>query len=249
MKQKLGGTLIALIDKAKINERIDATEVRLISEDGEQLGIVSIEDAMKRADDVGLDLMEVSPNTDPPVCRIVNFGKLKYEKKKKIQTSRKKQHVIKVKEIRLRPKIGDHDFDTKVNNMGRKFLKEGFKLKVTIMFRGREISRLDLGEDLLNRVADALEDIAEPEGKTDLEGRRISVYFNAIQEKNLMPKMKTRRAAAKRFKVTGSGRIKRNKANHSHMLIRRSNSAKRKMRQPDLVDGSEEKRVRRMIAQ
>ncbi|MAS78683.1 MAG: translation initiation factor IF-3 [Candidatus Marinimicrobia bacterium] len=171
---------MALIDKAKINERIDATEVRLISEDGEQLGIVSIEDAMKRADDVGLDLMEVSPNTDPPVCRIVNFGKLKYEKKKKIQTSRKKQHVIKVKEIRLRPKIGDHDFDTKVNNMGRKFLKEGFKLKVTIMFRGREISRLDLGEDLLNRVADALEDIAEPEGKTDLEGRRISVYFNAI---------------------------------------------------------------------
>ncbi|MCS5651838.1 MAG: translation initiation factor IF-3 [Candidatus Marinimicrobia bacterium] len=171
---------MALIDKAKINERIDATEVRLISEDGEQLGIVSIEDAMNRADDVGLDLMEVSPNTDPPVCRIVNFGKLKYEKKKKIQISKKKQHVIKVKEIRLRPKIGDHDFDTKVNNMGRKFLKEGFKLKVTIMFRGREISRLDLGEDLLNRVADALEDIAEPEGKTDLEGRRISVYFNAL---------------------------------------------------------------------
>ena len=123
---------IALIDKAKVNERIVAEEVRLISEDGEQLGIVPLEDAMKRADDVGLDLMEVSPNTKPPVCRIVNFGKLKYEKKKKIQISKKKQHVVKVKEIRLRPKIGDHDFDTKVNNMGRKFLKEGFKLKVTI---------------------------------------------------------------------------------------------------------------------
>ena len=108
---------------------------------------MAIEDAMKRADDVGLDLMEVSPNSKPPVCRIVNFGKLKYEKKKKIQNSKKKQHVIKVKEIRLRPKIGDHDFDTKVNNMGRKFLKEGFKLKVTIMFRGREMSRIDLGED------------------------------------------------------------------------------------------------------
>jgi len=129
---------IALIDKAKVNERIVAEEVRLISEDGEQLGIVALEDALKRADDVGLDLMEVSPNTKPPVCRIVNFGKLKYEKKKKIQISKKKQHVIKVKEIRLRPKIGDHDFDTKVNNMGRKFLKEGFKLKVTIMFRGRK---------------------------------------------------------------------------------------------------------------
>ena len=159
---------IALIDKAKVNEKIDAEEVRLISEDGEQLGIVALEDALTRAEDVGLDLMEVSPNTKPPVCRIVNFGKLKYEKKKKIQISKKKQHVIKVKEIRLRPKIGDHDFDTKVNNMGRKFLKEGFKLKVTIMFRGREMSRIDLGEDLLNRVADALEDIAEPEGKTDL---------------------------------------------------------------------------------
>ena len=91
MKQKLGGTLIALIDKAKINERIDAAEVRLISEDGEQLGIVSIEAAMQRADDVGLDLMEVSPNTKPPVCRIVNYGKLKYEKKKKIQTIKTKQ--------------------------------------------------------------------------------------------------------------------------------------------------------------
>ena len=125
---------IALIDKAKVNERIDAEEVRLISEDGEQLGIVALEDALTRAEDVGLDLMEVSPNTKPPVCRIVNFGKLKYEKKKKIQISKKKQHVIKVKEIRLRPKIGDHDFDTKVNNMGRKFLKEGFKLKVTNMF-------------------------------------------------------------------------------------------------------------------
>ncbi len=142
------------------------------------MGIVSIDDAMERADDVGLDLMEVSPNTKPPVCRIVNFGKLKYEKKKKIQISKKKQHVVKVKEIRLRPKIGDHDFDNKVKNMGRKFLKEGFKLKVTIMFRGREISRLDLGEDLLNRVADALEDIAEPEGKTDL-GRKT--YFCIFQ--------------------------------------------------------------------
>ena len=153
---------IALIDRAKVNERIVAEEVRLISEDGEQLGIVALEDAMKRAEDVRLDLMEVSPNSKPPVCRIVNFGKLKYEKKKKIQNSKKKQHVIKVKEIRLRPKIGDHDFDTKVNNMGRKFIQDGFKLKVTIMFRGREMSRIDLGEDLLNRVADALEDIAVP---------------------------------------------------------------------------------------
>ena len=144
------------------------------------MGIVALEDAMKQAEDVGLDLMEVSPNSDPPVCRIVNFGKLKYEKKKKIQISKKKQHVIKVKEIRLRPKIGDHDFETKVNNMGRKFIQEGFKLKVTIMFRGREMSRIDLGEVLLNRVADALDDIAEPEGKTDLHVRRLSVYFTAL---------------------------------------------------------------------
>ena len=137
---------------------------------------MSIEDAMKRADDVGLDLMEVSPNSKPPVCRIVNFGKLKYEKKKKIQISKKKQHVVKIKEIRVRPRIDDHDLETKVNR-GRKFLSNGCKLKVTLMYRGRELSRTDLGLGVLNRVIDMLSDLAVVEKHGDLEGRRQTIVL------------------------------------------------------------------------
>ena len=145
--------------------------------DGEQLGVVLTSDALDRAEESGLDLMEVSPNSDPPVCKILNYGKLKYEEKKKLQNSKKKQHVIKVKEIRFRPRIGDHDLMTKVN-MGRKFLNEGFKLKITLMFRGRELSRVDLGTDVMNRVLEKLSDVAEIEKDNPLEGRRMSVILS-----------------------------------------------------------------------
>ena len=145
--------------------------------DGEQLGVVLTSDALDRAEEYGLDLMEVAPNSDPPVCKIVNYGKLKYEEKKKLQNSKKKQHVIKVKEIRFRPRIGDHDLMTKVN-MGRKFLDEGFKLKITLMFRGRELSRVDLGVDVMNRVLEKLSDVAEIEKDNPLEGRRMSVILS-----------------------------------------------------------------------
>ena len=145
--------------------------------DGEQLGVVLTSDALDRAEESGLDLMEVAPNSDPPVCKIVNYGKLKYEEKKKLQNSKKKQHVIKVKEIRFRPRIGDHDLMTKVN-MGRKFLNEGFKLKITLMFRGRELSRVDLGVDVMNRVLEKLSDVAEIEKDNPLEGRRMSVILS-----------------------------------------------------------------------
>jgi len=145
--------------------------------DGEQLGVVLTSDALDRAEESGLDLMEVSPNSDPPVCKILNYGKLKYEEKKKLQNSKKKQHVIKVKEIRFRPRIGDHDLMTKVN-MGRKFLNEGFKLKITLMFRGRELSRVDLGKDVMNRVLEKLSDVAEIEKDNPLEGRRMSVILS-----------------------------------------------------------------------
>ena len=145
--------------------------------DGEQLGVVLTSDALDRAEESGLDLMEVSPNSDPPVCKILNYGKLKYEEKKKLQNSKKKQHVIKVKEIRFRPRIGDHDLMTKVN-MGRKFLNEGFKLKITLMFRGRELSRVDLGVDVMNRVLEKLSDVAEIEKDNPLEGRRMSVILS-----------------------------------------------------------------------
>ncbi len=148
----------------------------MISETGEQLGIVPIEDAIVRAEDVNLDLVEVGGNSNPPVCKLLNFGKIKYEQKKKAHQSKKKQHIIKVKEIRVRPSIGEHDLMTKVNQ-GRKFLLEGNKLKVTIMFRGRELSRVDLGMDVLERIVEMLDDISEIEKQTDLEGRRMNVVL------------------------------------------------------------------------
>lgn len=149
----------------------------MISEDGEQLGVVSIEVALEKAREVGLDLIEVGPNTKPPVCKILDYGKLKYEEKKKQQLSKKKQHVIKVKEIRLRPRIDDHDLMTKLNH-GRKFLQDGSKLKVTLMFRGREMARVDLGKIVMEKVLEELSDVAEVEKDIPLEGRRMSMILN-----------------------------------------------------------------------
>ena len=150
----------------------------MISEDGEQLGVVAIDVALQKAEDAGLDLMEVAPDAKPPVCKIVDHGKLKYEEKKKQQQSKKKQHIVKVKEIRLRPRIEDHDLMTKLNH-GRKFLQDGAKLKVTLMFRGRELSRIDLGTKVMERVLEELADVAEVEKDIPLEGRRMSMILNA----------------------------------------------------------------------
>ncbi len=151
----------------------------LITEDGTKLGIVNIDEAITKAQESGLDLVEVAPNAKPPVCKILDFGKIKYEAKKKLQKGRKKQHVIKIKELRVRPGIGEHDLQTKMN-LGRKFLSDGCKLKITVMFRGRELSRVqDLGESILERVYALLGDIAEPEEQSELEGRRISLMYIA----------------------------------------------------------------------
>ena len=152
--------------------------MRLISDSGEQLGVVSIEVAIDKAKEVGLDLIEVAPNSKPPVCRILDYGKLRYEEKKRQQLSKKKQHIIKIKEIRLRPQIDDHDLLTKLNQ-GRKFLSDGAKLKVTLMFRGREMSRVDLGKIVMERVLEELSDVAEVEKDIPLEGRRMSMILNA----------------------------------------------------------------------
>ena len=159
-----------------MNEAIKADEVRLISENGEQLGVVKLADAIEQAKDIGLDLMEVASNVNPPVAKIINYGKLKYEEKKKAQASKKKQHVVKIKEMRVRPRIDDHDLETKVSR-GRKFIEDGCKLKVTLMFRGREMSRTDLGLDVLNRVIEMLSDIAEVEKHGELEGRRQTIVL------------------------------------------------------------------------
>ncbi len=140
------------------------------------MGIVSIDEAIIISENVGMDLVEVAPNSKPPVCRILDYGKMKYEAKKKEHQSKKKQHVVKIKEIRIRPRIDVHDLDNKLN-MGKIFLKEGFKLKVTMMFRGREMSRIDLGEDVLNKIVAFLNDFAVLEKQSPLEGRRIVMMF------------------------------------------------------------------------
>ncbi|PCJ50763.1 MAG: translation initiation factor IF-3 [Candidatus Neomarinimicrobiota bacterium] len=167
---------MAKVNKIRVNEKIRAEEVRLISETGEQLGVMKTEDAIARAMDVGQDLIEVAPKAKPPVAKILNYGKLKYEEKKKAQASKKKQHVVKIKELRVRPRIDDHDLLTKVNR-GRQFISDGCKLKITLMYRGREMSRLDLGLDVLDRIIDLFSDIAVVEKHGELEGRRQTIIL------------------------------------------------------------------------
>ncbi len=151
----------------------------LISATGEQLGIVSFDEALNKAQENGLDLVEVAPNATPPVCKILNYGKLKYEAKKKQQISKKKQHIIKIKEIRVRPAIGENDLETKMN-LGRKFLRDGCKLKVTIMLRGREMNRAhELSETTIIKISEKLADIAKPETQPELNGNRMSLVYAA----------------------------------------------------------------------
>lgn len=153
-----------------------------MSVDGEQLGIVSVKEAMRIAQESNLDLVEVAPNAKPPVCRVMDFGKHKYEQSKREKEARKKQRVISVKEVKLRPNIEEHDFQTKVKN-GRRFLEDGDKVKVTIMFRGRELSHAELGKKLCERVAIELKEISTVERHPKVEGRNMIMILaplNAI---------------------------------------------------------------------
>ncbi len=146
--------------------------MRLIAPDGEQLGIVGAKDALRKAEEFGLDLVEVAPAANPPVCRIMDFGKYKYEQSKRDKESKKKQHTVTVKEIRLRPKTDDHDLETKVKH-ARKFLEQKNKVKVTVIFRGREMVYQDFGRELLKRVTEMLSDVSVPESDAKMEGRRM----------------------------------------------------------------------------
>ena len=161
----------------RINEQIKSDSVRLISNDGDQLGVVSLQDALNKADNVDLDLVEISPNTNPPVCKILDYGKYIYEKQKLEKKNKKKQHVIHVKEIRVRPNTGDHDLLTKLSR-AKKFLEAGDKVKITVMYRGREMARQDMGVDTLNRVVDILDDFAEIDKQANMEGRRLSLILS-----------------------------------------------------------------------
>jgi translation initiation factor IF-3 len=156
----------------RVNEDIQAAQVRLIDENGEQLGVVSTRDAIAKAVNVGLDLVEVAGNVDPPVCKILDYGKLKYETQKKKSEARKKQKTIEVKEIKFRPNIEQHDYDVKMKAM-RRFLEEGDKVKVTLRFRGREMMHQHLGMKVLNRVREETDELAKVEQMPQMEGRQM----------------------------------------------------------------------------
>jgi translation initiation factor IF-3 len=156
----------------RINERIDVPEVRLVDEDGEMVGVVSTAEARRRADEVGLDLVEVSPTAQPPVCKILDYGKFKYEAQKKANAARKKQHVVDVKEIKMRPNIDDNDYNTKMKKV-HSFLEEGDKVKVTMRFRGRELAHQDIAMRVLIRVRDEVGDRAKIEQFPRMEGRAM----------------------------------------------------------------------------
>ena len=155
-----------------MNDDILNEEVRCIAPDGEQLGVMKTEDAIAEADSHGLDLVEVSPNADPPVCKILDYGKFKFEAQKKRNEAKKKQKVIEVKEIKLRPNIDEHDYQVKMRSV-QKFLDEGDKVKVTLRFRGREMAHQELGVNVLNRVREDTDEVAKIEAFPKLEGRQM----------------------------------------------------------------------------
>lgn len=159
-------------DGPRVNREIDARSIRLVGADGEMIGVVTLREGLIMAEEAGLDLVEVSPNAEPPVCKILDYGKFKYEAQKKRNEAKKKQKVIEVKEIKLRPNIDDNDYDVKMRAM-RKFLEEGDKVKVTLRFRGRELAHQDLGMKVLERVRDDIEGLGKIEQIPKMEGRQM----------------------------------------------------------------------------
>jgi translation initiation factor IF-3 len=171
-----------IIKKLRVNERIIAKEVRLVGEKGEQLGIMTLADAREVARKHNLDLVEVAPTSVPPVCRLLDYGKYKYEQAKKEQQSKKSQKVSLLREVRLRPKIGNHDFEAKART-AKKLLADGDKVKVTLMFRGREATHPELGWKVLQRMVESLSDIASLERQPVMEGRRINIILAPASSK------------------------------------------------------------------
>lgn len=159
-------------DRPRLNREIRKSPVRLIGPAGEQVGVIPVDEALRMAEDEGLDLVEVSPDADPPVVRIMDWGKVKFEREKKAKEARRKTAVIEIKEVKFRPTIDDGDFDRKVDT-ARKFLEKGKKVKVTVFFRFRQLRRPDLGIGILDKVAELCADLADVESRSSLEGRRM----------------------------------------------------------------------------
>jgi translation initiation factor IF-3 len=160
-----------------VNQNIRAREVRVIDSEGNQVGIIPTYEALARAGDVGLDLVEVSPNANPPVCKIMDYGRYRYEQTKKKQEAKKKQSTFQLKEIKIRPKTGEHDLQVKINHI-RKFIGKKDKVKVTVIFRGREITLSQAGRDLLAQIAAETEEIAIVEQNPKFEGRTLVMVLS-----------------------------------------------------------------------
>ena len=164
----------------RVNDRIRADEIRLIGAEGENVGVVTPARALQMADDAGLDLVEISPNASPPVCKIMDFGKFKYEQQKKEAEARKKQKTIEIKEVKFRPNTDTNDYDVKMRNVF-KFLENGDKVKVTLRFRGREMAHLNLGRELLERVAADVEGKGKVENFPKMEGRQMIMLIGPLK--------------------------------------------------------------------
>ncbi|MCB9983567.1 MAG: translation initiation factor IF-3 [Rhodospirillales bacterium] len=165
-------------DGPRINHDITALEVRVVDADGEMRGVMSVDEAVKLAEDAGLDLVEISPNAEPPVCKVLDYGKYKYEQQKKASEARKKQKTVDVKEVKIRPGIEEHDYQVKLRS-ARKFLENGDKVKVTMRFRGREMAHQDIGFDLLKRTVEELSDVSKVDLQPKMEGRQIIMVMSS----------------------------------------------------------------------
>jgi translation initiation factor IF-3 len=166
----------------RINRQIRAKEVRVVGDDGEFMGIMPVADALEKAQETGLDLVEVAPKAEPPVCKIMDYGKFRYQQQKRAHEAKKKQSVIQVKEVKVRPKIDDHDYQFKLQHV-RRFLTAGDKAKVSIWFRGREIVHRDLGRKILERFIEDTQDIGEVESLPRMEGRNMTITLMAKSHK------------------------------------------------------------------
>ncbi|MDA8647901.1 translation initiation factor IF-3 [Rhodobacteraceae bacterium] len=160
----------------RVNDRIDSSEIRLIGAEGENVGVVTPARGQELADQVGLDLVEISPNASPPVCKIMDFGKYKYEQQKRESEARKKQKIIEIKEIKFRPGTDIHDYEVKMRSV-YKFLENGDKVKITMRFRGREMAHQNLGRELLERVADDVKELGKVENMPKMEGRQMTMMI------------------------------------------------------------------------
>ncbi|MCH9630645.1 MAG: Translation initiation factor IF-3 [Chlamydiia bacterium] len=172
----------------RINKQIRATKVRVINSQGEQVGVISVEEALNLASDEGLDLVEIAPQASPPVCKIIDYGKFRYQQTKKDKENKKAQHQAKLKEVKMKPNIDEHDFQVKLKR-ARDFILKGDKVKVTCVFRGREIMHSEIGRNVMKRFCEGLEDIANVESHAKLLGRSLSLVLAPLGKKKQQEKI------------------------------------------------------------